>query len=161
MKHLYATCGTQFQVSDEDEIFLAGFTWKLKGVYICGSGNRYKDRYLHRIIAERMGIDFTNQIDHRDRNPLNNQRSNLRPATHSQNAMNRKMQANNISNVTGVHWDKDSQNWRASITVRDKKINLGNFDNFKQASEVRKQAEVKYFGEFARNGDSNNLGNLC
>lgn len=122
MKYLYTPCGTQFQV---DEIFLAGFTWRLKGGYVCGSGERYKDEYIHRVIAGRMGLDLTDLIDHKDRNPLNNQRDNLRPATHSQNAMNSKIRSCNNSGVTGVHYDELTQSWRASITT-DKKINLGN-----------------------------------
>lgn len=108
MKYLYTECGTQFQVSDEDEIFLAGFIWYLSGNYIQESrvGKR-KRRYLHHIIAKRMGLDFPDEIDHKDGNPLNNQRDNLRPATHSQNMANSK--SNNTSGYKGVSWDERRQ----------------------------------------------------
>lgn len=45
--------------------------------------------YLHRAILARMGHPDCEQGDHRDRNPLNNLRSNLRPATAKLNAANR------------------------------------------------------------------------
>lgn len=146
MKYLYTTCGTQFQVSDEDEIFLAGFSWKLTNGYIQGSSGKYHCRYLHRIIAERMGLDFPNEIDHKDGNPLNNQRDNLRPATRLQNAVNSKIPVNNTSGCKGVDYCKALQKWRARIRVK----HLGYFDDYEEACKVREEAEIKYFGEFRR-----------
>lgn len=37
-----------------------------------------KIQYLHLMVAERMGLDLTREIEHIDGNPLNNRRDNLR-----------------------------------------------------------------------------------
>ena len=44
---------------------------------------------------------------------------------------------------------KDDNYWRARITVENKEIHLGNFDNFQDAIEARQSAELKYFGEYS------------
>ncbi len=146
MKYLYTTCGTQFQVSNEDEIFLAGFSWKFNGYYIQGSSGKYHCQYLHRIIAERMGLDYPDEIDHEDGNPLNNQRDNLRPATRLQNAVNSKIPVNNTSSCKGVDYCKALQKWRVRINGN----HLGYFYDFEEACKIRKEAEIKYFKEFRR-----------
>lgn len=149
MKYLYTPCGTQFQVSDEDEIFIVGFNWSLSGWgYIWCRSGIYRNRHLHKIIAERMGIDFSNQIDHKDGNKLNNQRNNLRPANKSQNNMNRKVHSNNTSGCTGVYQHGDK--WVASIKLKERLLYLGLFDNYEEARRIREEAEIKYFGEFRR-----------
>ena len=84
--------------------------WVLNFDHIRGASGKYEGQYLHRIIAERMGLDLLNETDHRDCNPLNNQRFNLRPATHSQNLMNRKIRSDNTSGFKGVSWHKITQN---------------------------------------------------
>ena len=115
--------------------------------YITGTSGKYKDKFLHRIIAERMDLDFPNLIDHIDRNKLNNQRTNLRPATRSQNGMNSEIQSNNTSGCTGVHWYRNK--WKVSIEPKGQSIYLGSFDNYEEACKVRKAAELKYFEDFA------------
>jgi hypothetical protein len=87
-------------------------------------------------------------IDHIDHNPLNNSRSNLRICTNQQNQMNSGKSKNNKSGVIGVHWNKANEKWRAQITLNNKQIHLGLFDNFEEVCKVRKEAEIKYFGDF-------------
>lgn len=109
-----------------------------------------KIQYLHILIAKRMGLDPSKQIDHIDRNPSNNYEANLREATKSQNAMNCKKHSNNTSGVTGVDWHKRSQKWRARISIDGKLIHLGLFKHKKDAIMARRKAEIKYFGEYRR-----------
>lgn len=126
-------------------------TWRLAGLgYIYGSSGKYDGQYLHRVIAEKAGLDMTNLIDHKDMNRLNNQRDNLRPATHSQNKANRNAQVNSKSGIKGVSYSSERNKWCAYIMVNGKTTNLGRFDTIEEASEVRRKAEIKHFGEFAR-----------
>lgn len=94
--------------------------------------------------------DDTLQVDHIDINPLNNCRYNLRLVTRSQNMMNRNIFKNNTSGCTGVHYDNKREKWIARIGINNKRIILGAFNNIEDAIIARKNAEVKYFGEFRR-----------
>ena len=81
-------------------------------------------------------------LDHKDQDPGNNRIANLRPATKSQNGLNRGPQTNNISGHTGVHWDKGSQKWKAYIYIDGKHRHLGLFTNILDAVAARKEAEI-------------------
>lgn len=87
--------------------------------------------------------------DHEDRNPLNNRKFNLRPATISDNMSNRSVFKNNKSGVTGVCWNKKLCKWTAYIRKNNKQHHLGSFSNKIDAIKARLEAEIKYFGEFA------------
>lgn len=87
--------------------------------------------------------------DHVNRNPLDNRRKNLRKATQKENTRNKSKQKNNISGITGVGYMKKLDKWRARITVDDKSIYLGLFENKEDAICTRLKAEKEYFGEFA------------
>ncbi len=90
-----------------------------------------------------------NDIDHIDRNPMNNRRSNLREATRSQQGMNRNKQSNNTSGFIGVYWNKRENKWVASLKINNKQKHIGYFVNKNDAIMARLNAEYKLFGEFA------------
>ena len=153
MKKIFLIYGEITLVSDEDFIFLSGYDWRLKENrrVVCSGGyvDGINSRLIHRIIAKRAGIDCTNEIDHIDRNPLNNQRENLRAATRSQNSMNSKIPVTNTSGYKGVYWRKERKKWYAKIRVGDSAFYLGSFTTPEEASEAYNKAADHYFGEFA------------
>jgi hypothetical protein len=141
--------GKKFYVdwSDYDRC-VKGYRFAMNSnVYIMYSSTKdgLCNKYLHRVI---MGEPDNMMIDHIDHNPLNNSRSNLRIVTPQQNMMNRGKHKNNTSGVIGVGWNKASEKWRATIKLNNKENYLGMFDNFEEACQVRKEAEIKYFGEY-------------
>ena len=87
-------------------------------------------------------------VDHKDRNPLNNQRNNLRICTDSENTKNKSMNKNNKSGVMGVCWEKTG-NWCAYIQLNGKSQKLYRGNDKEVAIKMRLQAELKYYGEFA------------
>jgi hypothetical protein len=101
---------------------------------------------LHRFVMGEPPKGYT--VDHINRDGLDNRVSNLRFATFSQNNMNKGVQKNNTSGYTGVTWDKSSHKWQARIKINRKMIGLGYYQKKSDAIKARKEAEVKYFGEF-------------
>lgn len=107
----------------------------------------YKGRlYLvHRIIFKMVRGYWPSQIDHIDRNKLNNRPSNLRPVDHRGNATNCSLGKNNTSGIAGVHWDKWKGKWVARISTQSgQRQHLLTTDDFFEAVCARKSAEVKY-----------------
>lgn len=117
--------------------------------YCAGTNNRGDLRpkilKMHRVILPGYPI-----VDHKDGDALNNQRSNLRPASSAQNVRNQRKYLNCSSIFKGVTWDKDHQKWRVKITVDYRTKYLGMFDNEKEAAQLYDIAATNYFGEFAK-----------
>lgn len=105
---------------------------------------------MHRVIA---GAQEGQDIDHWDGDGLNNQRTNLRVCTRSQNAINRRLQANSASGYKGVSWDRHAGKWRAQIMVQQGHKYLGIFSDKDDAARAYNQAAIEYFGSFARLND--------
>jgi hypothetical protein len=91
---------------------------------------------------------FPLEVDHIDRNPLNNRVDNLRLVTPQQNCRNQDKRTTNKSGVKGVHFNRQTGRFRASIMVSYRKFNLGEYYTLEEAAAARKAAEIKYFGEF-------------
>lgn len=100
---------------------------------------------IHRIIWEMFNgpIPEGMQIDHIDRNRLNNHLWNLRLVTPEGNSHNLSKMKNNTSGVTGVHKVVRGNNeyWAARIDFKGKGKHLGYFKHFEDAVAARKQAE--------------------
>lgn len=88
-------------------------------------------------------------VDHIDRNSLNNQESNLRIATYSQNQLN-KIKTTKIteSRYKGVR--KKHKKWEAKIVKDGKFIYLGLYTTEEEAGLAYNNGAVKYFGSFAQ-----------
>ena len=108
--------------------------------------------FMHRAIMQTQHgsqIDGL-QIDHRDGDPLNNRRSNLRLATHQQNQRNQGLRISSKSGFKGVTWHKRDRKWRACMTLDNRHVHLGYFDDPVKASEAYAAAATKAHGEFLR-----------
>lgn len=84
-------------------------------------------------------------VDHINRDPLDNRKSNLRIVNKSLNSINTGLRANNVSGVTGVSWSNSLSHWRAYINYDGERIELGYFDSFEEAVTARLMAENKYY----------------
>jgi hypothetical protein len=89
------------------------------------------------------------EIDHKDRNGLNNQRGNLRICLHHQNMSNTFRPTLNRSGFKGVSWKKRNRKWCAQIAVKRVVKHIGLFDSKEDAARAYDtQAELLH-GEFA------------
>jgi hypothetical protein len=78
-------------------------------------------------------------VDHINHNPLDNRLANLRICRPFDNSNNK------IIPTTGVN-KHCSGKWRATITIDNKQISLGYYDNYNDAVDRRLQAELDYYG---------------
>jgi hypothetical protein len=92
----------------------------------------------------------TCQIDHKDRNGLNNKWENLRLSTFGQNRANSKVRCDSQSGVKGVRWYASANKWSAQIRHKGKNVNLGYFETLDEAHLAYIRAAQQAFGEFAR-----------
>lgn len=90
------------------------------------------------------------ETDHRDGNGLNNQKSNLRVCTGSQNQCNQRTPKNNKSGYKGVSWNGNARKWQASIGINGKTLHMGYFFCLIKAARTYDSAAREHFGEFAR-----------
>lgn len=150
-KFFIQSAGIEIPVNDIDDCVVQVTTWRINNWgYVTGNGRNspYRNKCLHCIIAERMGLNLTNDIDHIDLDKFNNRRLNLREATRSQNQINHRIHSNNTTGFKGVSFRRNK--YRAMIMADGKSIELGYFDIPEEAHEAYCKAAIKYHKEFAR-----------
>ncbi len=91
-------------------------------------------------------------LDHENRDKMDDRIENIRPSTESQNHGNMKRSVANTSGYKGVWWEKRWRKWEAGIKVNGKKFYLGRFDDPAEAHAAYVEAAKKHFGEFACDG---------
>lgn len=89
------------------------------------------------------------QLDHINRNTLDNRIDNLREVSSTQNACNRGKFSNNTSGATGVSWHKMHHKWFVYVDVDKRRKNIGYFDDIELAELVALEAREKYHGLYA------------
>ena len=94
--------------------------------------------------------------EHKDGNGLNNRKSNLRPATNSQNNMNQRLHSNNTSGHKGVWYDNDRNKWVAEIKYNGVKYFIGRFNSIEHAIKARKSKEEELCSEFSYDNSRGN-----
>ena len=178
MKKIPLTQGKFALVDDEDFEYLSQWKWYAKkttnrrGFYAVrtDTSNGRKNTkavVMHRFLMKE--TDPTILIDHRDNDSLNNQKHNLRAATYTENAQNRRSKVNSASKFLGVYkmistgkskrpdgsvFIKNyGQRWCGIIMVNKKRIYSPRFP-FTPCGELAAAAfyddkAKKYFGEFA------------
>ena len=112
--------------------------------------NKKKTILLHRFI---LGLSEKDKrlVDHIDRNPLNNQKKNLRICTQVENQQNRKrVQTNNKSGYRGVCWNKSLNYWVVQGTFKGKRVWCKYYKTKNEAIEGRKEFERQYFTKWEK-----------
>jgi hypothetical protein len=148
MKEIELSQGRVTIVDDELYDYLNQWKWCYANGYAQrtdypGKGTQKTIRMSRIIVNPPDGME----VDHINLDKLDNQRSNLRVCTRSQNCSNKKKTAK--SGRKGVYWNKNNKNWVACMKYHGKGIHLGSFTNLDDAAEAYANGAKKYFGEFA------------
>ena len=99
--------------------------------YVCGTGYVSITLNGRSYRADRLAWLYVhghmpkNQIDHINGIRSDNRIINLRDVTGAENCKNSKIASNNTSGFKGVEWIPSRNKWRALITSKGKKINVG------------------------------------
>ena len=128
-------------MDDEDYDFISHFSW----------AQASDGRPITRISVSRLIMKAKpgNIIDHINGNVLDNRKSNLRLATHTQNMQNAKKHNGKVTSLhKGV--SKILNRWRARITINGITKHLGMFKSEEDAAIAYNIAAQQAFKEFAR-----------
>lgn len=152
----FVPVGDTYALVDEDDFLkLNRISWHLQstssGIYYAAtalkSGKQRHNANMHQMV---LPLPKGLQVDHKNRNGLDNRRDNLRAASPSQNHANQRTQKTNKwhSRFKGVTQRRNG--WRAAIKINSKTKYLGDYRNEIDAARAYDEAALEYFGEFAR-----------
>ena len=155
MKEIPLSQGKFALVDDEDFERLNKFKWyahKIRHGYYANRGKtitingkrKRKMFYMHRVILD---VPKGFVVDHKNGDPLDNRKSNLRIVTHRQNCQN-KIHVTKSSKYPGVYRNNYGQNkWDAAITINKKIRFLGTFNEEREAAKAYERACRELVGE--------------
>lgn len=154
MKKIPLTNGGEALVSDKDFPSLAKHRWNradngstsyaVRCEYV-REKRRKRTVIMHRVIAN---APKGRKVDHRNRNGLDNRRSNLRLATDSQNQYNTKLRKDSTTGFRGVTLLRGK--FMAQIQSGKTHKYLGWFETAEAAATAYDAAAILLHGEFAQ-----------
>lgn len=139
-----------YAVIDASDLYLVSdTTWRWCVGYAgrAFGGPPRRVRFIHRVV---LGLPDTGvcgtgdrEVDHINRNRLDNRRCNLRIVSHRHNMQNKPSYTGSASQYRGVSWDSQRSLWRARVTVDGKQYRLGRFASEAEAGEIARQARLR------------------
>lgn len=143
-------CGLFALVDQEDFDDVNRFLWTAEGrgrhLYACRRIQRNYKQHLVKMHNYIMNPPEGMVVDHKNRNSLDNRKSNLRVCTPQQNQWNTVKQSRMSK---GFFFDKARGKYRATIRVNGIYQNLGEFTSALDASKAYNEKAVELCGEFA------------
>lgn len=101
---------------------------------------------MHRLV---MNAPDGVEIDHKEGDKLNNQKSNLRFCTTTQNNRNVGHRKNNTTGYKGVSIEPSTGKFRPNVYKAGVALSFGNYEGIRHAALARDLWAVALYGEFA------------
>lgn len=152
MKKIPLSQGKCALVDDEDFERISTYRWNLlrcRNIMYAQCHLTDRTVLMHRLV---MNAPKGMNVDHRDQDGLNNQKSNLRVCTHTQNLQHMAKKITARSGFKGVHCNPAKypiNPWSARIQVLGKRLELGQYPSAELAASAYNNAAVKHFGQYA------------
>ena len=135
---------TMIDLDDVDKV--KDIKWCLSGEGYAGNSHNKSIGLLHRFI---MNCPDGMIVDHWNHNKLDNRKSNLRICTNLENNWNQETYRNNTSGFKGVHCQEKDGRYRAYISHKEERINLGTFHTAELAAMAYDLKAIELYGEYA------------
>ena len=119
-------------------------------VNLCKNGKAKKHK-IHRLIGIAFLPNHDNKpmVDHIDRKQkTNNNITNLRWSTGSENGYNQDIHKKNMTGFKGVSWHKGNQKYVAQININGKKTHIGYFQKAEDAGYAYDEKAKEIHGKF-------------
>ena len=143
--YAYTNDGTKFifDICDANVVNRQGWHLSRRG-YVAGKEKR-RERPLHKMLLQ---VDSGFDIDHINRDKLDNRRSNLRVCSHHSNCLNQSKRSTNTSGYMGVSFSKNMKKFESYIHHNGVKKSLGFFTSPEEAAICRDVAAKRIFGKY-------------
>lgn len=123
-----------FIIDTEDLFKVIPYKWSFNDKYKYVKSNVCPEKRLHRFI---LNAPKGMEVDHINRDPTDNRKSNLRLVTSSENSLNRAIQSNNKTGYRCISFDKLRKKYVVSIKKDNKIIFNKRFIELSEAIENR------------------------
>ena len=134
-----------FKVDKEDYEKIKDYYWHSSHGYAVAPimGRKNKFVRMHRLIMN-CGEEEFMVVDHINHDTTDNRKENLRLVSDTQNNWN-SLNTNN----SGINYNNTQNKWNVYIHYKLQRINLGLFNTFEEALEIRNKAEKIFYGEYS------------
>jgi len=166
MKNIYLSGkwgqGRFVLVDDEDFKWLSQYKWHYQYYRTINNGDEYgyatrgkydyekKKNKMIKMHREILNAPDNFQVDHKNGNPLDNRRVNLRLCHADGNAKNVRIRKDNTSGYKGVVWHKQHKKWYAQISINGRSRFIGLFRDKLEAVKAYNNKAEQCYGEYAR-----------
>ena len=132
-------CNSIVLIDDEDYDSISSQTWYKNETSFVNQDRVPIGNFI-------LGYEGPLIVDHKDRNFRNNQKENLRLATHQQNCAN---QGPKRGKYKGVSFHKGTGKFQVHLQSGEEKVYIGIFTSEVRAAKAYDELAKQYFGEFA------------